>query len=131
VINSGRWISKFWRHLMLSSSGLDPEPWLLWFFQNLAFSCQTTSLNSNLENHSREFIVKLYFFMLTQPLVDQSLLIVQASRSHSDTPHSVMLLWTSTELYLIIHCTCNRQTSITPAEFEPTIPTTSGRRPTL
>jgi hypothetical protein len=30
-----------------------------------------------------------------QPLVGQGLLIVEASRSHSDTPHSLGLLWTS------------------------------------
>jgi hypothetical protein len=30
-----------------------------------------------------------------QPLVGQALLIIEASRSHSDTPHSVGLLWTS------------------------------------
>jgi hypothetical protein len=30
-----------------------------------------------------------------QPPVGQGLLIIQASRSHSDTPHSVVLLWTS------------------------------------
>jgi hypothetical protein len=33
--------------------------------------------------------------MAQQPLVGQCLLIVEASRSHSDTPHSVGLLWTS------------------------------------
>jgi len=33
--------------------------------------------------------------MAQQPLVGQGLLIVEASRSHSDTPHSVGLLWTS------------------------------------
>jgi hypothetical protein len=30
-----------------------------------------------------------------QPLVGQGLLIIQPSRSHSDTPHAVGLLWTS------------------------------------
>jgi hypothetical protein len=30
-------------------------------------------------------------------LVGQGLLIIQASLSHSDTPHSVGLLWTSTQ----------------------------------
>jgi len=30
-----------------------------------------------------------------QPLVDQGLPLIQSSRSHSDTPHSVRLLWTS------------------------------------
>jgi hypothetical protein len=33
--------------------------------------------------------------MAQQPLVGQGLLIVKASQSHSDTPHSVGLLWMS------------------------------------
>jgi len=33
--------------------------------------------------------------MVRQPLVEHGLLNVEASRSHSDTPHSVVLLWTS------------------------------------
>jgi hypothetical protein len=33
--------------------------------------------------------------MAQQPLVSQGFLITEASRSHSDTPHSVGLLWTS------------------------------------
>jgi hypothetical protein len=33
--------------------------------------------------------------MVEQPQQGQGLLIVEASRSHSDTPHSVGLLWTS------------------------------------
>jgi len=35
--------------------------------------------------------------MAGQPLVCQGLLTVEASRSHSDTPHSVGHLWTSDE----------------------------------
>ena len=37
----------------------------------------------------------IFFFMARQPLVGQGLLIIETSRSHSDTPHSVGLLWTS------------------------------------
>jgi hypothetical protein len=33
--------------------------------------------------------------MAQQPLVGQDLRIIEASRSHSGTPHSVGLLWTS------------------------------------
>jgi hypothetical protein len=33
--------------------------------------------------------------MTQQPLVGQGLVIIEASRSHSDTPHSVGLLWKS------------------------------------
>jgi hypothetical protein len=36
-----------------------------------------------------------FFPMAQQPLVGQGLLIIEASRSHSDTPHSVGLLWMS------------------------------------
>jgi len=34
-------------------------------------------------------------FKTEQPLVGQGLIIIDASRSHSGTPHSVGLLWTS------------------------------------
>ena len=41
----------------------------------------------------------LYFFsMAQQPLVGQALLVVEVSRSHSGTPHSVGLLWTGDQL---------------------------------
>jgi len=33
--------------------------------------------------------------MSQQPLTDKDLLSIEASRSHSDTPHSLGLLWTS------------------------------------
>jgi len=33
--------------------------------------------------------------MTQQPLEGQGLLIIEASRSHSDTSHSVRILWTS------------------------------------
>ena len=35
------------------------------------------------------------FPMAQQPLVGHGLLVIEASQSHSDTPHSVGLLWTS------------------------------------
>jgi hypothetical protein len=43
------------------------------------------------------FQVRSFFFcyMAQQPVVGQGLLIIEASRSHSDTPHSAGLLWTS------------------------------------
>jgi hypothetical protein len=42
---------------------------------------------------------QLNFPMVQNHLVDQSLLIIKDSRSHSDTPHSVGLLWTSYQSY--------------------------------
>jgi hypothetical protein len=38
---------------------------------------------------------QFFFFMAQQPLLGQGLLIIEASRSHSDTAHLVGLLWTS------------------------------------
>ena len=55
--------------------------------------------------------------MAQQPLVGQSLLTVEVSRSYSDTPHSV-----GQDLYLTTHNTHNRQTSMPPVGFEPAIP---------
>jgi hypothetical protein len=37
----------------------------------------------------------VFFSMAQQPPVSYGLLIIDASRSHSGTPHSVGLLWTS------------------------------------
>jgi len=51
--------------------------------------------------------------MVQQPLVGQGL-IIEASRSNSDTPHSVGLLWTSHQ--------SNVETSMPPAGFKPAIP---------
>jgi len=36
-------------------------------------------------------------FMAQKPLVGQTIFTVEASRSHSDTPHSVGLLWASSQ----------------------------------
>jgi hypothetical protein len=55
------------------------------------------------------------------------LLILKASRSHSDTPHSVGLLWTCDQpdaeaTYLTTHNNHKKQTSMNPVEFEPAVP---------
>jgi hypothetical protein len=43
-----------------------------------------------------ETISKYYFFPVAQQsLLGQGVLVIEASRSHSDTPHSVGLLWTT------------------------------------
>jgi len=46
--------------------------------------------------------------MAQQPLMGQGLLIIEASRSHSDTPHSVGLLWTSDQP--VTHTPCGVRT---------------------
>jgi len=70
--------------------------------------------------------------MSQQSQVSQGLLSVEASPSHSDTPHSVELLWTNdqpdteTSTWQHTHTqtqnTHLRRTSLSPASFEPTIP---------
>jgi hypothetical protein len=63
--------------------------------------------------------------MAQQPLVGQGLLIIQISRSHSDTPQSEGLLWMrdqpDADLHLTTRNTRNSQISMSPAGFEPRI----------
>jgi len=40
-----------------------------------------------------------FFSMAEQPLVGRGPLVIETSRSHSDTPHAVELLWTSDQPY--------------------------------
>jgi hypothetical protein len=50
-------------------------------------------------------------------------LIVEVPPSHSDTPHSVGLLWTNDQLLAeTTHNTHNRQISMSPAGFKTAIP---------
>jgi hypothetical protein len=56
-----------------------------------------TSLFLN-EQYVRMSCIQINFsFMAHQPLAGQGLLTVEASRSHSDTPHSVGFLWTNNQ----------------------------------
>jgi hypothetical protein len=73
----------------------------------------------------------VFFTMAQQPLVGQGLLIIEDSWSHSDTPHSVGLPWTSDQPVaqtLPNNTPHSQQTNIhAPAWFEPTI--LAGERP--
>jgi len=65
--------------------------------------------------------------MARHPPVGQGRLIIKDSWSHSDTPQSVGLLWTSDQtdgrvLYLTSLNAHKRQTYMTPAGFETAIP---------
>jgi hypothetical protein len=61
-----------------------------------SFVCFNTFNNSNpISDYHIKISYSLFFFMAQQSLVGQGLLIIEASRSHSDTPHSVGRLWTS------------------------------------
>jgi len=54
--------------------------------------------------------------------VGQDLLFIEASQSHSYTPHSVGLLWTSDQPDAEISTWQHSQTSMSAAGLEPTIP---------
>jgi len=54
-----------------------------------------TQIHKNTGSHIRLCLCIFPTRMGQQPLVDQGLLIIEASRSHSDTLHSVGLLWAS------------------------------------
>ena len=109
------------------------EKWkLLWSHTLVIFR----TLKTGCLKYLRFFWIHI-FFMALEPLLDQGLLNVEASQSHSDTPHSVRLLWTSDKLdaensawphththtHTHTHITHIRQTSMFPARFEPAIPT--------
>ena len=70
-------------------------------------------------------IIRIFFTMAKQPPFGQGLLIVEASRSHSDTAQSVGLLWTSDQL-ITKNATWQHATLTTdihaPAGFEPAFP---------
>jgi hypothetical protein len=73
--------------------------------------------------------------MVWQPLGGLGLLIVKASRSHSNTPHSVGLLWTSdqpvAETSTWQHVTLTRDRHPCPRrDSNPQSQQTRGRRPT-
>jgi len=67
--------------------------------------------------------------MTQQPLLGQDLLIIEDS-SHTDTPQSVELLWTSdepnAENSTCQHNAQKRQTSMPPTGFAPTISASEG-----
>ena len=72
--------------------------------------------------------IQLVFLMAQHTVVGQCLFIIDASRSHTDTPHCVGLLWTSdqpdAESSDNTQCnTHNKQISMLPAGFEPAVPT--------
>ena len=58
------------------------------------------SLIQNSVHNSLTQVPVLFFSIAQQPLMGQNLLIIEASRSHLDTPHSVGFLWTSDQRYV-------------------------------
>jgi hypothetical protein len=88
----------------------------------------TTQIKYN--SHNDYFIQTngtIFYFLAREPPVGQEPLIIEVSRSHSDTPHLVGLLRTGDRTDAETStCTAHNyrktQTSMPPAEFEPAIP---------
>jgi len=88
--------------------------------------------------HSNTTNSGILYFLLTmvkQPPVGQGLLIIDDSRSHSDTPHSVGLLWTSGQP--VAETSTRQNTTLTTdrhpcprRDWSPQSQQASGRRPT-
>jgi hypothetical protein len=77
----------------------------------------------------------LFFTMAQQPPVGQGLLIIEDSQSHSDTPHSAGLLWTSdqpdADTSTWQHTTLTTDNHPCPCrDSNPQSQQASGRRPT-
>ena len=90
--------------------------------------------NSIRDSTSESFKLVYFFFYDSKPRLGQSLHVMEASRSHSDTTTSRTPLDESSarrrDPYMTTQNTVKKQTSMPPAGFEPTIPEASGRRPT-
>jgi len=104
---------------------------------NFAFeyAIKKTQANQEGSSHTHQILVgegdvnilggSVHFCMAGQTRWGPRLLIVEVSRSHSDTSHSVGLLRTSDQSdanYLTTHDSYKRQTTMSPAGFESAIP---------
>jgi hypothetical protein len=56
--------------------------------------------------------------MTQKPLMDQILLIIEAARLHSDTPHSSGRVISLTQDFYLTRHTVKRYTSMTPVRFK-------------
>jgi hypothetical protein len=86
--------------------------------RNLVISCNKTSSTIII-------IIIIIISTARQPIVVQGVLIIDVSRLHSDTPHSVGLLWMSDqpdkETFTWQHTHHYKETTIPPRGFEPTV----------
>jgi hypothetical protein len=94
---------------------------------SLVFALPRARITFCNQSHRTSHSPRQFFFSngATAPS-GHGLLIIEASRSHSDTPLGRTPLdeWSARrrDLYLTTHNTYERQTSMPPAGFEPTIP---------
>jgi hypothetical protein len=82
--------------------------------------------------HILLLITIIILSMAQQPLVGQGFLVIETSRSHSDAPHSVGLIWTRDQpvAETTTHYTHKRQTSMPQRDSNPQSQQASGPRST-
>jgi hypothetical protein len=93
----------FLRH---AKRAIPPSCYLCWLYFYFSFNTLLVHLYPNIfyiwhqfhYNYTHDIPCKYFFPMARQPLGGLGRLIIEASRSHTDTPHSVGLLWTSDQL---------------------------------
>jgi hypothetical protein len=107
-----------------------------WLLRHLSFlfQAQIAHSSTNMQNggcsakqHTFKKLIfsfrnSLFFSMRQQHLVGQGLLTAEVSRSHSDTSHSVGLLWTIDHPYADLYLTTHNTHIHAPSGFEPAIP---------
>jgi hypothetical protein len=133
------------RHRILSWAGLICSPIYTKcsIFQVLRPQCTYAFYTSRASRNTRQFqfydsrsphmlnwedirILIVLPLVSQQPLLGQGLLIIESSRSYTDTPHSVGFLWASdqpdAETSSWQHKVHTGQTCMAPAGFKPAIP---------
>jgi hypothetical protein len=83
----GKMVRRMWRHVVWYLSNDNSEEQIA-----TTFNIGTRRRSSTLQSHSN---IHQSFLHGAEPLVGPDLSMIEASRSHSDTPHSVGPLWTS------------------------------------
>ena len=96
---------------------------------NITRLCNICRMQRESCSHVRNPHVKVFLFWggAAQPLVGQGLVVIEDSRSHSDTPQSVDILWTTYQPDLTTLNTQKRHTSVSLTGFEPAFP--ASKRP--
>ena len=110
------WQGKYWNN---------SPPYIATFF---ALNHKQTDLGWKSFLQIERPLTIIFFLPFTEPPVGQGLLVLEASRSHSDTPHSgrtPLDEWSARrrDLYLTRHNTHKTQISMPPVGFELAIPT--------
>ena len=123
-----------WSQMSLTERWAERSSNALWHFLSKGYVVLTAWRAFKAAWPSEQILIyfsKLFISVGQQPLVDQIILIIKTSRSHSATLRSVGLLWANDQpdaidIYLTNHDTYKKHTSILSACFEPTILVSEG-----